>query len=560
MTAQKVALACALVLLAVCVPAVGAAGGNSVAPDNSTQTGPYTLAELREDGRHYDTPSWRIVPEQHRLYWLEHRDTSKPWTSVSKTSPGVKLEAGSLVEANTAYLRTILATESPEQQDVTLVYWQEGEIQQGNETVPAAVNQRVVERTVTLEPGQSLAGIDLPQHDETHQVTMWLDSAPEKARWTFEHKSTATSQPADIDTQGEYFTRAGAEFMLPVILGMFVSAYTLREWLDEAGIGPMYGYGAWIVMITIFSALFVVAAFDSMATALVNLPYLMAGYVVLIFSAIMLETYQKDVGKALFYRAELTEGESFNGDEAFAMGNFLGDMEEERILKTGDGLPSVVRPGLFAFLARVFGARAYLEGAEEMKSRIKLPSSEWDELYLVDPEADSVVDYTPEGWRLALPSFESVGDVVSALVKIGLAGAVGYGAANVVGVGWVQYVLPVGVLAAHFAEARGGSASFDPAPAHMREVFASNFIKTAGYSDAKTLDETKEALMRERLKRQQDVEDELADMDQTLIEELLGDDSRSVEDVLRRDDAEESPTSVTEERDPREEVDTLADD
>ena len=560
MKAQHVAIACALVLLAVCVPAVGATGGNSLAPaNNSTQTGPYTLQELRQDGRHYATDSWRIVPEQHRLYWVVHRDTSKPWTSVSRTGGGVNLDGG-LVEANTVYLRTILATESPEQQDVTLVYWQKGTITVGNETRPAAVNQRVVHRTVTLEPGKSLAEIELPQHDETHQVTMWLDSAPEKARWTYSHRSTATSRPASIDTQGEYFTRAGTEFVLPVILGMFIAAYTLREWLNEAGIGPMYGYGAWIVMITIFSALFVFTAFDSLSTALVRLPYIMAGYVVLIFSAIMLETYQKDVGKALFYRPELTDGESFNGDDAFQKGMFLGDMKEERILKSGDGLPSVVRPGLLAFLARKSGARAYLEGAEQMKSRIKLPSSKWDELYLVDPEADSVVDYTPEGWRLALPSIESIDDAVSVLVKVGLAGAVGYGAANVVGVPWVQYVLPVGVLAAHFAEARGGSASFDPAPAHMRNVFASNFIQTKGYADAARLDEAKEALLRERLQRQQDIEDELDDTDQTLIEELLGDDSRGVEELLERDDDAERPTSVTDEGDPREEVEPRADD
>lgn len=458
------------------------------------------------------------------------------------------------------------------QRNVTLVYWQRGERPTGaNGTMqPAAVNQTVVERTVTFEPGKSLAELELPKHAETTRVTMWLDSAPDRARWTFEHKSAATSMPANIENEGQYFARAGMEFIFPTIVGGFIMALFVRKWLNRAGIGPMYGYGAWIVMITIFTGVVVAGAFSSTAEALVNVPYIASGYVVLIFAAILMETYQKDVGKALFLRPELTDGESFNENEAFAQGIFMGDMEEERVLKAGDGLPSVVRPGLLAFLARAFGARAYLEGAEGMQSRIKLPSSKWDELYLVDPEADSVVDYTPEGWQFDLPSIGSVDDALPVLGGLALAGVLGYAAGQATGVMYLAPVVAALPLVVHYTSPRGGSAMFEAAPAHYRSVFASLFLQVEGYTDARKLDQAKEALLAEKIRRQQDIEDEIEQQDKTLVEELLGEDVDSAQDVLARDaDSDNGDvTSVTAEAaddesgsaSDVEEVDVVADD
>lgn len=510
-----------LLVASLILPAGAALAGAQDGGDSTSSASGYTLEELQRGGKTLDNSPGSLRMSDNRMYWLIHWPASNPTADPGEDDNWKHLEPGEQVQRNAVYLRTFLFEESATR-TVKIVYWQKGEqtVTRGNETVtePVATNVTVAEHELTLTRGRPTKKIPLRQHDAPVQVTMWLEGVPE-ARWTFEHKSVATMQSAGISSEGDYLARASLEFLIPIAIGAFVVGFIVKRALDTAGIGPQWGYAAWLILLTLGTGAVVMFWYSSLAEIVVVAPYLLAGYVVGIIGVVLLETYTNNVSKALFIRPSLDYATAPDGEDAFDM--TTAEIEEHLTVRMPDGGLAVVKKGLIPFLARAFGNAARLENAEELKMRVQLPNSKWDELYYVHPLSEEVLEYKSEGFSLNLPEPDGIGEWVNVLAVVGIIGSVGYLVAQFLSGPIAVGLVGAGVLA-YVLEPVDGEARVTPAPAHMRSAHATMMALTEDTHDAETIDEARKQLQKERISTEQQVEERLEDYDETLIQEMTG--------------------------------------
>ncbi|MCU4975939.1 hypothetical protein OB955_25000 [Halobacteria archaeon AArc-m2/3/4] len=487
-----------------------------------------TLEELRRDGRSYSNSPASVRIADDRMWWLIHW----PANAIGSNPGDVDddgwryLSSDDTVDRNAVYLRTIHVEETTESVTAYVAYYdvEEREVPHGNGTVRETVATDVVvdEQQLSFSPGWPMLEVDLRQSDDKQQVTMWLeddDGAIDGARWTFDHRSVATTQSAGIASEGDYLTRASLEFLFPIVVGGFGMGIVCKRAIDRAGSGPGWGYGKWIFLLSLGLGLIVVTQFSTLAELLVIAPLAAAAFVVGIFGIIILETYQAHQQRTLFFRPVVRDATSPSGEDA--IDSFLGDMEEEIVIDGDAGPPSVIRRGLMPFLARVFGARARLEGYQGLETAIKLPSSRWDQLVIVDPDADEVIDYEPEGWTLAFPSIDDRDDAIrtAGLALVGVMVVSTIGSA----LSWA-WALGLGAIAlvGYCATPTGGRGRIEPAPGHFRAAFMSMMFLADELDDARTIDGARERIIELQATHQRDIDEALEKGDSTLIEEMFG--------------------------------------
>ncbi|WP_415381462.1 hypothetical protein [Halosimplex sp. TS25] len=515
-----VALLVAAPLVAtVAVDDVAAAAANKSASSSSDGSSEFTRSELKQNGVQQDVDSVRMGDTTDIMYWLVYWPANDIFAEPGSDQGGQYLPRNHTLGRDTVYLRTWAFSDREE--TIHMVFWNEKTrtVERGNTTVaePYAANINHVTRDVTVDRGRPTVPIDLPNHQSQTRVTMWIEGK-EWARWTFQHKSLATTQSVDIDSAGDYLASVITDFLLWIIAGGFVVGLTCKKAIDKAGDGPGYGLGPWVIALSIATGLGSLIFYESIASLVVNAHIVLSAYVVAIIAIIMLETYSTGVSKAMFLKPELTYAQSPTGDEAWDM--LDAELEDQRIVRQTDGTVSVITRGLLPFLARACGATARLYNAEKLRTRVNLQNSKWDELFVADPEADEILHYEPEGWRLSTPPL----DREHAGTYAAIAGAFVTAGASIHW-GWATPWPVIGTLAVGLllwaAEPVNGEAYVEPAPVHIRTAVASMFQLTEDVDDAKTLDQAKEQLDRERVRRQQEVEREVEKHDRTLVEEAL---------------------------------------
>lgn len=528
--------------------------------------GKYSLAELKQDGRHYSVDGARIVPAEQRVYWLERRPVNQPWRQVSASSNGDKFGSATTLETNSLYLRTIRASEDSETVDVTVAYWNQGTrtVQAGNATreEPVAQNVTVKHQTVTLGPGWALAEIDLPRHVDTTQVTLWLDDYPDTARWQFAHKSSPTTQPIAIDTWGEFLVKLIQFVGLPVLIGGAVVGRRVRSAVESAGIGPQWGFGKWAALITLITVGLAYAAYTALAQAIVLVPYLLGLWLVAIFAAYSLATHRGEIHKKGLLQPDLAEAVSFSdvsfvpsteadvetdgGEVTQSFGHDIlqGEWREFLAIHDDEGM-SIVRPGFLPFLARIYGARARIENLHELTARFELPSSSPDEIFFVDPEAEDLIEYSPPGFEFDLPDLSREAWALVAVSTIGAAGLT-YQLGSRIGL--LAYIgaalIGLFVVAKFYISTTDGFAHIEPAPMHFRQAFASTLMLSQGVADAHTIEDAKRQARMEKLKTRQDAQDDLDDFDRVLMDFLAGDESADSTEMI--DDVDQTPPEADE--------------
>ncbi|GGL26116.1 hypothetical protein GCM10009037_07180 [Halarchaeum grantii] len=556
-----------LAVLAVVALLVTTVGGVAMAQETSSNDSQYTIEELKEDGQHYSQPSMRIVPSENRLYWLEHRPVNQPWKDVTKASSGKMLDGQ--LQTDTLYLRTYTATSEPRSVDVTLVFWEQGtrSVSRGNATTTEAVaeNVSVVHRTVTLEPGKSLGEIALPQHDESTRVTMWLDSAPETARWTFSHRSVAFTQPIDADTWSDFLILAAGFVILPALAFGWVGGRKVKTAIEKAGEPPGHGFGYYALVATIATALIMFGAYYYAAEVIVTLPVVLGLYVAVVYVGYMLATHSGRSETKLFWQPHIESVEAFtktklpaigagNSDKQLSFSEDMpfGKMQSFRVLDEGqDGL-SIVRNGWFAFLARLKGGRARIENADELKTRFSLTESPWGEVFIVDPEATTLIEYEPPGLELKTPEVESWKDLVWPAALLGAGGVIAWQAAQQYGpTAWAVLLVAVPVLAWKFAVTGTDThVHVEPAPAALRPVLASMLVLHLGYQDASKLREAEQFAWSALAGQEKEKMSWERDRDETFVERTFRDEST---------DADGSDGEKSESEAPREDDEDLID-
>lgn len=491
----------------------------------ASRGGERSLEELKRDGPSHANapPSVRMGTD--RMWWLVYWPASDLTADPGEDSSWQYLKPDTTVGRNSVWLRTILFDQT-ERVTVKVAYWQQGQtkVQRGNTTTtqPAAENVTIKTHDLTLQRGWPLVEIPLRQDDQTTQVTMWVEdqdgNAVPGARWRFQHKSVATTRSIAIDSYGDYLARAAMDFFLWIALGAFVVGVLGKKALDRAGRGPGYGYAPWVFVLSIGTLIGGYLFYQSLAELIVVLPTVIAFYLVGIFGIVVLETYQSNVSTALFEQPRLEHATSPDGSKAWDFQ--AARLAEHTIVEMPQGGTAIVTNGLLPFLARVWGAAAYLD-MTGVETRVKTDGTRHDEKFYVHPAAEDVVTYDKEGWELNLPPLDKAhaGKYLlgGAAIAVSVA-SVYFGVAGALPVG---IVLGAGLLVS-IAEPVDGRAAVQWAPRHVRSAEATVMMEAEEFSDADTIKAAKEEIKRARVSTYQQLEEELEDHDGTLVEELFG--------------------------------------
>lgn len=562
-------VAAGLAVLAVILTTV--VGGVAIADSTQQSSGEdYTLDELQQDGTHQAVPSARIVPTEQRVYWLEHRAVNKPWQDVTPSSNGEKLAEDGMVKTNSIYLRTIRAQSTSESMNVTLVFYNEAtrEVTRGNTTTTEEVaeNVSVINQQVTMQAGWSVAEIDLPQHSQKKQMTIWLDEHPDTARWTSEHKSVATTQPIDVNNWSEFILLGSAFIILPSLGFGWYGGRKVKSMIVSAGAPPGHGFAYYTIIATLATMAIMYWAYYYAAEVIVTMPIVLGAYVAAVYVGYMFATHEGKTERKLLWQPHIQSVDAFSDTKIPSVGSGndsksiefsedmpFGQMQIYQFLDEGqDGL-SVVRDGWLAFLARVKGGRAKVENAHELKTRFSTWNSPWSEVFLVDPEADTLIDYEPPGLALKTPEIDEWSDLVWPVTLIGGGGYVAWQAAQSYGpAAWTVLLVTIPFFVWKFAVTGTDShVEIDPAPAALRSVVASMMVMNIGNRDAKGLQEAEEFAWDTLAQSNLDIEALKERRNRTVTERILGedlpdDDHRSNETTASsEDDDDSSEDSVT---------------
>lgn len=507
--------AVAVVAVLLLVGGASLAGGVALAQEGDTGSIDYTLEELKQDGKHYSQPSARIVPEEGRVYWLEHRPVNQPWKTVTKEGGGQKLGEDATLKTNSVYLRTIRASTGTETVNVTVVSYdtESTTVTEGNttRTVETATNVTETTQQLTLGPGWSLAEISLPHHDDTKQVTMWMEEHPDTARWTFPHKSVATTTPINIQTWSGFLVFAGGFVILPALGGGAYGARKVRQWVQKAGSPPGHGAGYYLGLTIAATVGIVMWIYYQAAEVIVAAPFVLGLGVAVSYVGYMLSTHEGRSERKLFWQPHIQSVEAFskskvptfgagNDDDSVAFSEDMpfGQFQVHSVLDEGQNGLSVVRDGWMAFLARLKGGRARIVNANELKTRFSAWNSPWDEVFIVHPNADTLMEYEPPGLRLKTPEINGWTDLVWPIAIIGGGSTVAWQLAQIYGAtAWAAMLVTVPVLVWTYAvEGTDSRVYVEPAPAATRSALATALVVELGFNEAADLEDMEELAAR----------------------------------------------------------------
>lgn len=536
-------VALVLVALLVLSPAVAlAAGQGSTTAGNASEE--FTRGELLRNGNvPGESPdSVRLADgETPRIWYIEHLPASNP--AARYPDDLEKMPESHTLNRNEIYLRTIRTDYGDLQKTVKVVYWNSArrqiETEEGTRTELVAQNVTVQTHQLSFGRGWATQKISLPVHNTPTHVSIWIEGEP-GARWHFKHKSTATSEPANIDTQGDYWFQMFSDVLIWILGGGLLISWAVMKAIDKAAKGPGYGPIPYVIVLT-FGLIFAVFVFyDSLADVLVNAPFIPALFLVGMIGVFILETYSSGVRKVQFLKPRLAASTSPSGEDGYD----IIDLEElsVQVVRMNDGRDAVVRTGVFPFLARVFGKAAILEGIGDLRTRVDVIDSKHDEMFWIDPDSEEILEFKPPGFSLEIPEFTSdnipmfaIGAAAVTFLGLMVAGGAvgGLTAAAVAGLGF-------GLVA---IRPHDGHARVEPASAYQRSAFASMLYLSLEIEDARTYDEAKEQLRQERARSLKDIDQELEQHDTTIIGEMFdGDVSASI----RNDEAQESTLETTE--------------
>jgi hypothetical protein len=514
-----------------------AAGPAPVAATGSVDSANLTYDELRGGGRQISgaAPSTRYVGGSGSLY-VDHEHANPLRNSGGEEWQVQKLlRPGATVNVNELRFHA-QGSQSAGSREYTLhvVYWQlaERSVERGNRTVTQRYADNVTTTTKTLSFPRPFgtSTVDLrPHYGEPVEVTMWLEQAPESARWRFTHHSLSTTQGVSTDTAGErlwwLFTNFGLwvmGFAIPVFGGIFAAKRRAST--------PDKGTIWWLIVVLLAGGGILLFAYSSLAELFVDAPQVLAGVIVALIGIPILE-HETGVRKVAFAKPELVDATTASGKEGVDSVDW--QLEVRKVTRLPGGVDAVLPDGkkLRRWLARVAGGACVLEGMPDFDERFDVSggSTSIDELVFSRASASQALYYEPEGWTLGVPSGSDE------LLKLGLSSVV----LAVLGSVTVGMTL-LGALAYPALHVRPvkGRAYVEAADAHMRAAYVTMLYGSVEFDNAETLESAREELVRATASKERDVQGELDRQDATLVEETLtdGDLSLAVEDVEPSED------------------------
>lgn len=507
-----VAVVVALILILTSLqvaPLAGAAGENSG----------FGVDELREGGEQVsdDVESLRVLDDGNALF-VDTAPTNPLQPDASGSlKAGDVVEPGDRVEVRDLRFKS-LSTESFSD-TLHIVYWQVGDrqVERNGTVVSEQVATNVTHDKAKLDLNGSFATdtVQLRRFSEPTRVTMWLDSAPDTARWSFTYRTSPTAQQVTTDTAGERLWWLAESFLFWMLAFGFTGFAVVRWMRKRAGAGPQMGIGTWVLLLGISSFIAVAAAFQGIASLFVRAPLLLSGFA----ATIMLIPYLEDdsgIRRHMLIQPVVTDAVSAAGESAKDV--LYLRLKSIRVVENSDETLSVVKPGPIKFLARVLGGSAPLTNAADMEqTKVKAKGSKFDRVTWIAPGADEILDYQPEHFQFKRPTDRAL--LVSGVgLSLIVANSVLVGSSLL---GWLGAAISVLSLLTGIT-VKSGHAKVEPASAHVRSAHVTAMLLSKDMDEAETLDEYRESTYRERAKSSKDVEKVVALRDQTVVSEMLG--------------------------------------
>lgn len=298
-------------------------------------------------------------------------------------------------------------------------------------SVPRNVSEKEI--SVTLPGGgYDRAKVELPRfYDSTKRITMWVEGHREATQWTFRLSTSKATESVPVGSLGGVIKWSlWNVFLWTLVVAGGLVVLDARV-MREVGRGPQWGvleYG-FLGFASLFLGGFVF--YSGVMDTLARRPQLLGVLGGLFVGGIMLHVLSDPGEKALFLqpRGETTEVHP-DGSGTWWWSNRVHTVVE----REKDGKKVIPRRGWLAFLARAWpflDATPVLEfdasearKLESPPSKVELPENddadmwekvrtaisgkegeddEFDTIYLVDPLADSVVQYDEETFALELP-------------------------------------------------------------------------------------------------------------------------------------------------------------
>ncbi len=388
-------------------------------------------------------------------------------------------------------------------------------------TRKAAKNVTTYERTVSIGGGYDYAEIDLRSHYDGQVRTVMCARDPGEAsclanpgdtRWTFYHKSSKATLPIETNSAGARLGWGILSLLLPFFGSTVVTLYGGRKAVEKAKAGPQIS-ALWWVLVAIAGILFVIVAWDWLSATLIRAPYLVAAAGGVLLGVIAVEWFGRRTYGAGFLQFKLADGfdptdpdavedaakdagDDAKGDPKDAPGVLKARFKIAKFARGDMGERSVIRKGIRKFWARARGARADLETDGNMQTKIDVDGP-IEELYLLDPEDEEPMEYTPEHHAIEFPdlvTYDEDGNRqlhpvpwLAGGVTLGFSWMAGQLAA---GSGLLGLFLGgLGIFAFKVAKPRDGELSANLAPIHYHHAVGSMLTHARGLADAKSWDD-----------------------------------------------------------------------
>lgn len=432
------------------------------------------------------------------------------------------LRPGTTVGRNQIYLRTYKLSREPETKTVVVAAWNKKTItyDNGSRQRTVATNVTIREHEITLQRGVPQKQIDLEQHNEPKQITMWLKECPDRCRWRFKHHSNPFTQSIAIDSYGDYFWKVLVDVGLWTAGGAFLAGFVCLWMLKRAGSGPRWGYAKWTLVLGLITLIGGYLWYQSLAQLVVWLPQVIALYLVFVFAIVLLETFATHDKRGLFIQPVVERAISPSGRDGYQLQQMEG--EEHLLTKMPSGEWAVTKPGLLPFLSRVAGGAAILHNIDALKTRIEMPHSRWDEMFITHPMSPEVLEYEQEGWQIHIPEFDGVLDAVRWAAPGGVAMVLVYGLAASAGLTVLGWVGALAILGGMLVRPEDGFAHAAPAPAHLNEAMANMMVLSEEIDAADTIDEARQKRVTDQVKREMEVQRRVDQVAESIVEETHG--------------------------------------
>lgn len=503
-----------------------------------------TVQELRRGGEQISgaAPSMRWLSDDGSVY-VDYEDpnplvggTGEDWEA------GEILEPGELVESDDLRLHAQRARDAGNDKyrlHITYAELVQETEERGNSTVTVtrARNVTTQSQNVTFTGPFDTEEVDLRRSEGTRQVLMVLeepDSGKELARYSFRHRSVATTQAAGINTMGDLLAWVGWWIAFPLIVLTIVVGVGARWAVQQAGKGPDKGVVFWSITGGTTTFFAVLIGYVWLADWLVAVPLAIPVALALVMGIVYLESWEVGVEEVEFIKPELELATSPSGERSVDMVSV--ESTKEKVVSNGPSDLAVVRDGIRPFLSRCFGGAAPLIGGDDLATRFDVTGedSDHDAKVFVHPKSGSVLDYQAEGWQLSLPPTNTRGELLefAALTAVALVFTAGVWTAFSALWGSLAFAGVVLLIALRPEE---GYAQVHLAPAHTRAAFASMLYLARETDDADTIESARRKLVEKEATSEKDVEEALTDRDATLVQEMFNVDADEAVSALDDD-------------------------